>query len=257
MRLVDYINPTTPLNTCENFKKLACAHKTLTIVVSVVAGIALVGYGGFVAFRALTNKFSQVNLEGKDPLLSEQAIRVQALATTPSLPLSPIQSKPKPPANIVPWKGFMRTELQKQLAEMGLKFEEAEDDGDCFFTTVAHLMSLLKRQNYTKQNIRNACKDFLKDYEGNTYKKLLEQDVEGFSYEKFCNNIGLCKEDFTKNGAPIWGNNATTQLIADIFQVKVEIHSITMYEVDLHDLSNGTLAFQKYYQSALFWVTYY
>lgn len=144
------------------------------------------------------------------------------------------------PGSMSNWKEFGRKQLQMQLMEIGLKFKESTEKGDCFFDSAAYLLTLLRGdKQYTAQDVRRDISDFLKskDVPHDTYRKLLSSThVDGHSYESYCENIG---KSATKGYDPIWGDNLAIQIVCDMYNVNVNIHSVHLLEATRLDLLDG------------------
>jgi hypothetical protein len=267
MHFSDFVNPTRDVRAWDNFRELSFGHKAATVVISVLAAIAFLGYGGFVAFRALSYEFRTLELDGKDPM-AQQASKVDKQAKEHLVPkkqstgrdpsLLPTKSnspvvkqkpvatmKPRPPTDkMVDWKQFIYRNLSKDLEAMGLTFGGAEERGDCFFDAVAQLITIKTGLPHTKQMIRQSIQEHLSTYKGDRYSKLLNGNVEEHSYKDFCEKIGICAED---TSAPIWGNNVTAQAVADIYGIVVRVHRLTVVQLSLFESMDDTYsAFEKH-----------
>ena len=236
MRIIDFIDPRTDLNTWDNFKQLSGKQKALTLLVSAVAFVALLGYGGFVTFRALTHFFSKT----ESPLRpGDQKIHNEA---SPLLNPEPLE-RPRRAVNtnistMVKWKQMMSCGLDKGLAPLRMQHGFAEESGDCFFDSVAQVLNKIRPgENHTKQSVRLKLKEHLPQCQDNRYEQLLRGNADGYRYPDFCERIGDCVEDI-KQGAPIWGNNVTLQLVADAYHVNIETHSVMTFELSLMESMN-------------------
>lgn len=231
MRIVDFIDPRTELNTWQNFKELTTKQKAITLLVSAVAAVIFLGYGGFVAFRALVHHFSKIK-----PPLNRQSQEVNDASQPLLQPERPIRLTNTDISTMTVWKQIMYRGLQKGLAPQRLTHGFAEESGDCFFDSVAQVLNKIQPgQHHTKQSVRQRLEQQLRDCPDQRYEDLLRGNVDGHSYEDFCDNIHRCAEDFQDGGAPIWGDRTCLQLVADAYRVKIVTHSTMMFELSLLD----------------------
>lgn len=207
-----------------------CAFGTLLIIVDAVVTLW--------NDKLINNYCKENNIQRSD-------LKKGLLASGYNKPDSVEKIDQKKAAEMPQWKLFMRSELQKQLNAIGKTFNEAEENGDCFPDSVAQQLS--KHEKYksiTKKDVRLAIADHLKkvnqdpySQEAVQYKALLSDEAE---YEALCNHVGKCLEDFkTGEGAPIWGNNAIAQMIANIYDVEVRIYASQMLTVTIADTLKG------------------
>lgn len=243
MRVTDFIDPRTELNTWNNFKELSTKQKAITLLVSAIAAVIFLGYGGFVAFRALTHYFSKVEThdskasKAATPLLSEE---------DPIPEVLPVVNRDI--STMVDWKQVLYRGLQKGLIEIDRTHGFAEESGDCFFDSVAQVLNKVDgRGTHTKQSVRLRLEQQLLECPDNRYEEMLRENIDGYTYRDFCENIRKCVEDYRDGGAPIWGNKTCLQLVADVYQVKIEVHSTMAFELSLMEsLDEQWNDFEKY-----------
>lgn len=249
MRISDYLNPKTELNTWANFKELNWKQEGIILLVSTIAAVIFPLYGGFVAFRALTHHFYNVSKSTSNPEAAiVSSLREQELESTSTLK-TPIISSQKSQEPVAEWKKMMYKGFSKQLDNMGYQHGTAEETGDCFFDAVAQELNRLNRlepgSHFTKKKIRKDIEKHLETCDHDRYQNL-QKTGEEHSYEEFCQRIGLCTEEITE-GAPIWGNKTCLQLIADIYHVNIEVFSVMAFELSLFEgMDEQYKDFEKY-----------
>jgi len=240
MRIIDYFDPRTELNTWENFKELNWKQKGITLLVSAIAAVIFPIYGGFVAFRALTHHFHKVDASSEKPVPSPIPQR------SPPSSSASTELRSAPPKREMPeWKQMLYRGLSKQLAARNLTHGKAEENGDCLFDAVSQQLAKVGIHR-TKKQVREDIQDHLETCDDDTrYRALLRGNFEA-AYEDFVDRIGLCVEDVTE-GAPIWGNKACLHMIADIYHVRIESYSVMAFEITLIDALNDQWdGFEKY-----------
>lgn len=142
------------------------------------------------------------------------------------------------------WRQFLETEVSNQLKAIGRTFGHAEERGDCFFDAVAQQLNKLLGKSLTKRDIRNEISKHLQKVNKDPYSQeaVQYQALRGdeVSYEDFCSQVHKCLEDFEPGqGVPVWGDRATAQMIADIFNVEVHVYASEMQTITMAETFKG------------------
>jgi hypothetical protein len=140
------------------------------------------------------------------------------------------------------WRLFIMAELSEQLEKINRTFGEAEENGDCFFDSVAQQLQGLLGRALTKRDIRKAVYEHLKNVNedanteaANRYRKLISDDSE---YQEICEDVAICSGDHPQK-APVWGNHAIAHMIADIYGVEIHVYASEMISIDAEDTHEG------------------
>ena len=146
------------------------------------------------------------------------------------------------------WRIFLEEQLEKQLSSMipPKTFGIAEENGDCFFNAVAQLLARQGNKSFTTRKIRADMKKHVanaNDALNNYYKKLLQNNIDGYTFEYFCENIDKCHD--TMGGGVIWGNHATLQMIANMYSLEVTVHSCDLINCDEEDIHSVYQDFER------------
>lgn len=189
--------------------------------------------------------WKKINETITDPTVFKSVFKCEKIAQdqfpiTSALPAKSIPDERPAPTTMSGWKKFGREQLQAQLNEIGLEFKESIEKGDCFFDSFAYLLTKLRGdKQYAAQDIRNDIAHYLKreDIPHDKYKKLLKLNrVDANTYDKYRENIKLSASAVYD---PIWGDNLAIQIVCDLYDVHITIHSVLMLETTLFETLEG------------------
>lgn len=229
---ISLFNPfSTEYTALKEFPKLTLSQKIVTIALSVLAGLAtffMLGLGGVAVFRTLVGRFS----------------------------VTPPERFNAPPFLEIPefktnWTGknrgeFFKYHLNKVLAPIGKGIAFAEDNGDCFFDSVAQKLTIATQKRVTVKDVRTKVSEFVSDLHQQNPDNWVKRETKGSyddDYDTFRERMGLTVDECLARGVlPVWGNATIAKITAQAYGIQIRIHALGTYDVDYDTMFEMRLA---------------
>jgi len=160
-------------NAYKNFHTLSIERKIAVIAFTALCTIASVGIASLAAFRFITGKLSPTDEKTKEvaqPLLhpgtGEKESRGVTKESSKEFPPSSEKESKEPPRKISEATETARTSLTQYLERENIgTLGQAVDNGDCFYHSVAQLLSQRLKKEISTKDVRTSISEYVQQLE--------------------------------------------------------------------------------------------
>ncbi len=169
---------------------------------------------------------SEVDDEGSDEEV--ETISEEKIASIPGL-LEKVQAK-----KFLAIKDASYSLLSQNIAA-SFSLGTSVDDGDCFYDSIAQILSRNSTQQFTISDIRNMVHDYADKVHQNNPSENWIQTKLGNNYTEFMEHGRKIKKE-APSETPVWGSNIDCLILSRILNIPIIVHEVAESEtIDLLD----------------------